>query len=1046
MLTVKSKLLLLSRYFWLILLVFLAFVASFVLYVRAEKDIDHANELRETSILLANELRQSSDDLTRMVRSYVVTGNVLYQQHYREILAIRDGKMPRPVDYQNIYWDLVLGDDRRPQTAIATPSLLQRMQDAGFTPAELELLARAKTNSDALTSTEWAAMKRVADNPPLDSPQRLYAIRMLHDEAYHRAKASIMEPIARFNQLSSQRTVQAIRDAERYAWQLRIVFITFGLLLLPLFWSLRRNLQGILGASVGELHASIARLGRGDFSETMVLEPEQEDSVMGWLAQTRLKLSVMAQAQQAADARNQRLSGLYNALSQCNQAIVRSRSERELFEQICQAAVEHGGMKMVWVGLLDETGQYIRPLCAWGQGTDYLSDLVLSTDPANPHSQGPTGQAVLSGQAQWLADFMHNPATAPWHARAARYGWGASAALPLHCKGRVVGALTLYSAEPNAFDADARKLIEEMVMDLDYALDSFQREQQRQQAEAALQQSEQRLRTIIETEPECIKVLDRDGRLLEINRAGMAMLQADSVEQVRHYGVLHFVLPDYHADFLQLHQQVMNGHSGTLEFEITGLRGQRRWLETHAAPMRDEQGEISMLLAITRDITLRKQNEQHIRYLAHYDVLTGLPNRVKLEEEAERMLAGLSAGDDVLTLMFMDLDHFKDINDSLGHSVGDGLLVQLAARLRQSAPQNGFLSRLGGDEFVLLLPGMTADAAGDLAETVLSDVARSYRVAPYDLNISASIGLALYPQDGQDLETLSRRADAAMYQAKKAGRSCYRFYTAALQAKTARHLQLVNALRVALEQQQFTIHYQPQISMTDGQLLGAEALLRWHHPELGHVSPGEFIPVAEDCGLILPLGEWVLRQAVRQARQWRDQGLQLVMAVNLSAVQFRQPDLPALVARILQEEGLPAAALELELTEGVAMYDPQQAVAVMNALHEKGVRMSIDDFGTGYSSLNLLKQFRVYKLKIDQSFVRDIVTDLEDRAIVAAIIDMAANLGLLTIAEGVETAEQYALLREQGCQEMQGYLFSRPLPAADFFALASQTPRPLLAV
>ena len=1046
MLTVKSKLLLLSRYFWLILLVFLAFVASFVWYVRAEKAIDHANDLHSASILLANELRQSSDDLTRMVRTYVVTGNPLYQQHYREILAIRDGKAPRPVDYQNVYWDLVMTDDHRPQAAVATPSLLQRMQEAGFTRAELDLLAKAKANSDALTSTEWAAMKLVTDNRPLDSPQRLHAILMLHDEAYHRAKASIMEPIARFNQLSSQRTEQAIRDAERYAWQLRIVFITFGMLLLPLFWGLRRNLQGVLGASVGQLHGSIARLGRGDFSQAIALKPELEDSVMGWLAQTRLKLSIMAQEQQAADARNQRLTGLYNALSQCNQAIVRSRSERELYEQICQAAVEHGGMKMVWVGLLDDTGQHVRPLCAWGEGTEYLRDLSLDTDTASPLSHGPTGQAVLTGQAQWIADFMHHPATAPWHARAAIYGWGASAALPLHCKGRIVGALTLYSGQANAFDVDARKLIEEMVMDLDYALDSFQREAQRQQAEAALLQSEQRLRTIIETEPECIKVLDRDGRLLEINRAGMAMLQADSMEQVRRYGVLHFVMPDYHAAFMHLHHQVMAGQSGTLEFEITGLQGQRRWLETHAAPMRDEQGDISMLLAITRDITQRKQNEQHIRYLAHYDVLTGLPNRVKLEEDAEQMLAGLGDTGEGLTLMFLDLDHFKDINDSLGHSVGDALLVQLAARLRQAAPAKALLSRLGGDEFVLLLPGMEADAAGDLAETLLQDIASSYRVAPYDLNISASIGLALYPQDGADLETLSRRADAAMYQAKKAGRNCYRFYTAALQAKTERHLQLVNALRVALEQQQFTIHYQPQISMADGQLVGAEALLRWHHPELGSISPGEFIPVAEDCGLILPVGEWVLRQAVRQARQWRDQGLTLVMAVNLSAVQFRQPDLPALVARILQEEGLPAAALELELTEGVAMYDPQQAVAVMNALHEEGVRMSIDDFGTGYSSLNLLKQFRVYKLKIDQSFVRDIVTDPEDRAIVAAIIDMAANLGLLTIAEGVETAEQYALLREQGCQELQGYLFSRPLPPADFFTLASQPHRPLLTV
>lgn len=1037
MLTVKSKLLLLSRYYWLILLVFIAVVASFVLYVRAEKAIDRANEARHASILLAGELRQSSDDLTRMVRTYVVSGNPLYQQHYREILAIRDGKSPRPVDYQSSYWDLVLDDDQRPQPAAPAASLLQRMRDAGFTPAEMAMLGTAKANSDALTRTEWAAMRLVASNPPLGSAPRQQAILMLHDAAYHRAKAGIMQPIVTFNRMSEQRTLQAVRDAEHYALQLRWMFIAFVLLLIPLLWSLRRNLYGILGATVGELHASLARLGSGDFSASATLQGGASNSVMGWLAETAHKLQQLDAERRLADARNQRLTGLYNALSQCNQAIVRSRDERELFEQICQAAVVHGGMKMVWVGMLDEQARHIRPLCAYGNGTEYLSDLPLATDEDNPLSHGPTGRAVLTGMVQWCQDFRNDPATAPWHARAEQYGWGSSASLPLQREGRIIGALTLYSAEAHAFDLAARKLIEEMVMDVDYALDSFQREQARQQASAALLQSEQRLRTIIETEPECIKVVGRDGQLLEMNHAGMNMLEVDSLLQVQQLGLLHFIRPEYHAAFQQLHAAVMRGHSQTLEFEITGLNGSRRWLETHAAPMRDADGNISMQLAITRDITQRKENEQHIRYLAHYDVLTGLPNRVLLEEQASQALLQVASQQAELALMFVDLDHFKDINDSLGHSVGDALLVRLAARLRVVMPEGALISRLGGDEFILLLPQAGAAEAEALARTLLVDIARPCRVDPYDLNVSASIGIAVYPEDGQDLETLSRRADAAMYLAKKAGRSCYRFYTAAIQEKASRHLLLVNALRVALEQQQFSIHYQPQLAMADSRLVGAEALLRWTHPELGSISPGEFIPVAEDCGLILPLGEWVLRQAVRQARQWRDQGLELVMAVNLSAVQFRQTDLPALVARILQEEGLPASCLELELTEGVAMYDPQQAIAVMNALYEQGVRMSIDDFGTGYSSLNLLKQFRVYKLKIDQSFVRDIVTDPEDRALVAAIIHMADSLGLLTIAEGVETAEQLELLRSHGCNELQGYLFSRPLPAADFSAYAS---------
>ena len=309
----------------------------------------------------------------------------------------------------------------------------------------------------------------------------------------------------------------------------------------------------------------------------------------------------------------------------------------------------------------------------------------------------------------------------------------------------------------------------------------------------------------------------------------------------------------------------------------------------------------------------------------------------------------------------------------------------------------------------------------------------------YDLALTASIGIALYPEDGGDLETLCKSADAAMYRAKQEGRQCYRFFTQEMQAHSARNLQLVNALHHALERNQLHIYYQPQVALHDRHIIGAEALLRWQHPELGMVSPAEFIPVAEGSGLILPIGEWVLRCAVRQARAWMDEGFgPLIMAVNLSAVQFRHPDLPELVTRILDEEGLPPEYLELELTESVAMHNPQGVIAVMNNLHERGVRMSIDDFGTGYSSLSYLKKFKVYKLKIDQSFVRDISTDPEDKAIVSAIINLAKSLGLQTIAEGVETEGQLAFLREQGCDEMQGYLFSKPVLARQFEALLKQ--------
>jgi diguanylate cyclase (GGDEF)-like protein/PAS domain S-box-containing protein len=555
----------------------------------------------------------------------------------------------------------------------------------------------------------------------------------------------------------------------------------------------------------------------------------------------------------------------------------------------------------------------------------------------------------------------------------------------------------------------------------------------RKQVEEALRESEQRLRAIFETEPECVKILDARGHLLEINPAGLAMLEADSIADVKQKPLLEYVLAEHRHAFGRLFMRVMSGESGTLIFEMQGLRGARRWLEIHAVPMRDVKGAVTRLLSVTRDITERRRAEENIHYMANFDQLTGLPNRAQLEARAKYALSLAQRNQGLLGVIFLDLDRFKDINDTLGHSIGDALLVEAAKRMKSVVREEDTVSRLGGDEFVLLLPGVDARGAAQVAQKLLETIAQTYRIEPYDLNVTASMGIALYPEDGRDLETLSKNADAAMYRAKQAGRHDYRFYTAEMQARSGRNLQLVNALRHALAANQLQLVYQPQLSMSDGRIIGAEALLRWYHPELGQVSPAEFIPVAEDSGLILPIGEWVLRTAALQVKRWMDEGCApLIMAVNLSAVQFRHVDLPELVSRILDETGLPPEYLELELTEGVAMHDPQGAIAVMNDLHDRGIRLSIDDFGTGYSSLSYLKKFRVYKLKIDQSFVRDISTDPEDKAIVSAIISMAQRLGMQTIAEGVETAGQLSFLREQGCNEVQGYYYSKPLPVEQF--------------
>ncbi|HEY6896559.1 MAG TPA: EAL domain-containing protein [Rhodocyclaceae bacterium] len=536
-----------------------------------------------------------------------------------------------------------------------------------------------------------------------------------------------------------------------------------------------------------------------------------------------------------------------------------------------------------------------------------------------------------------------------------------------------------------------------------------------------------------------LMALDSAGRIAMINKKGCELLGRPERELLGRDWFENFIPPSEREMVRHVFGGLMAGDIHLLEhYENRIIAGSDRellmsWTNTL---LHNEAGEIIGTLSSAEDVTERRKAEDRVHYLAHFDALTGLPNRTQLSDRTKYAISLAQRSQGQLALMFLDLDQFKDINDTLGHSVGDALLVELAKRLRLVLRDEDTVSRLGGDEFIFLLPGTDARGAAHVAQKLLDTIAEPCRLEHYDLNITGSIGIALYPGDGDDLESLSQSADTAMYRVKQEGRHGFRFFTSEMQARSARNLQLVNALRQALERSQLAVHYQPQISLADGQIIGAEALLRWTHPELGDISPVEFIPAAEDSGLILSIGEWVLRQAVRQAREWlRLGGERFVMAVNLSAVQFRHPDLPNLVTRILEEEGLPPHCLELELTEGVAMNDPQGAIAVMNKLHERGVQMSIDDFGTGYSSLSQLKKFKVYKLKIDQSFVRDITTDPEDKAIVGAIIHMAQSLGLRTIAEGVETEAQLAYLREQGCDEMQGYYYSRPLPAEKFTAL-----------
>jgi diguanylate cyclase (GGDEF)-like protein/PAS domain S-box-containing protein len=730
-----------------------------------------------------------------------------------------------------------------------------------------------------------------------------------------------------------------------------------------------------------------------------------------------------------------RLKDMYAAMTEANDAIIHSKDTTQLFPDICRIAVEYGHFVFARIAMIDYQTGWVPTVALAGEHRGYAERFVVSVDPSRPEGQGPSAHAIRTGCNYVSNDITSDSRNRPWRESLAALGVRAQATFLLHRERRVVGTLHLYADQVGFFDDELTGMLEKLAVNLSFALDNFQREDARLAAEAALRESETRFRDFADAAGEYVWEADLAGRYTYVSSRVQSVWSYTDQELIGH--TPYDFMPPGEAERVRewLTQNARPDASfRDLEHRILTRNADTRWLLVNAVGIFDDAGTLVGLRGTGRDITDRKSAEAHIQRLATRDPLTELPNRILFNDRLEQGIVTARRSGQSLAVLFIDLDRFKYINDSLGHQVGDLLLKEVAERMDACIRKGDTLSRLGGDEFVVTLEGLQhAEDAAQVAGKIIKALARPFEIAGHALNTSCSIGIAIFPLDADDDRTLMKNADTAMYHAKEKGRNNYQFFSREMNERAVERHNLETALRVAIERQEFVLFYQPQVDIRTGAVVGMEALLRWQHPERGLLEPSRFIDVAEESGLIEPIGQWVLRSACQRARAWQEAGYPSIkMAVNISPRQLDKPrEFSRALSRILSSTGLDPRYLELEMTERLLMKNAEENIAVLRKLGREGVRIAVDDFGTGWSSLLYLRQFPIDTLKIDRSFVRDIETDPNDAAIVDAVVAMAHRLNLQTTAEGVETRGQLEALQRLGCDEYQGYLFSKPLPAID---------------
>ena len=734
-----------------------------------------------------------------------------------------------------------------------------------------------------------------------------------------------------------------------------------------------------------------------------------------------------------------------SAISTCSNALVHARDERELLQEICNIIVSVGGHRMAWIGYAqDDEAKSILPMAQAGFEEGYLVSVKITWAEDDPLGRGPGGSSIRNGTPCIVRDVLNDARFEPWREVAAERGFASVVGLPLTYEEKTFGTLLIYSAERDAFDAEEVRLLSELADDLAYGIMMLRTRDEHQWAEQELIDSEERWRSLTENSPDHILTLTPALRIEFANYAA----PGQTVE-----GLIGTPILDYIDDpakrrevEAKLKTTLTEGTPCSYETEYTTPAGDTLYYESRVAP-RIVDGNIVGLTLSARDITQRKRDEAKIEHLAYHDELTDLPNRRLLMDRLQHALSVARRHKTMGALLFLDLDRFKNINDSLGHAVGDAILCEVARRLKQSVRAEDSVARLGGDEFMVLLPELKGDEqaasyeANIVAEKLQYSLSQPYLLDGHQHHTTPSIGVVIFPFAKETAEDVLKHADTAMYRAKSAGRDQIRFYRPSMQEAVDRRLALEKRLRDALREQAFQLYYQPLVD-SQHRVVGSEALLRWPDQDDGWISPEEFIPIAEDTGIIQPLGEWVLDTALAQLKRWQVHEWAQApgfMAINISARQFHQANFVDTITQTLGRHGLKPELIKLELTESLLIQDVVDTLNKMEALRQLGVHIAIDDFGTGYSSLAYLKRLPIDQIKIDKSFVQDLTHDSNDAAIVETIISVARHLSLGVVAEGVESTAIVEALRQNHCHIFQGYYFSHPLPGDEFEAFAQRS-------